>query len=302
MNPLNKLIVSTLPFVPKSIVGRFASRYIAGESFTDASHVVRKLNAGGMMATIDLLGEDISRREEAIAARESCKKVLDAIKGGQLDSNLSVKLTQLGLKLDKQFCSENLLEILDVARSHGNFVRIDMEDSSCTDDTLEIYRTARKSYSNVGVVIQASMRRSESDLAELIREKANVRLCKGIYVEPEEVAFQRREEVQENFVTLLGMLLRNQCYVGIATHDERLIEAAYGLIRSEKLGREEYEFQMLLGVRHDLRKAVAQRGNRMRVYVPFGAHWYAYSLRRLKENPQIAWYILRSILTLDHSD
>ncbi|HEY4643240.1 MAG TPA: proline dehydrogenase family protein [Bacteroidota bacterium] len=302
MNPLNKLIVSTLPFVPKSIVGRFASRYIAGESFTDASHVVRKLNAGGMMATIDLLGEDISRREEAIAARESCKNVLDAIKGGQLDSNLSVKLTQLGLKLDKQFCSENLLEILDVARSHGNFVRIDMEDSSCTDDTLEIYCTARKSYSNVGVVIQASMRRSESDLAELIREKANVRLCKGIYVEPEEVAFQRREEVQENFVTLLGMLLRNQCYVGIATHDERLIEAAYGLIRSEKLGREEYEFQMLLGVRHDLRKAVAQRGNRMRVYVPFGAHWYAYSLRRLKENPQIAWYILRSILTLDHSD
>lgn len=302
MNPLNKLIVSTLPFVPKSIVGRFASRYIAGESFTDASHVVRKLNAGRMMATIDLLGEDISRREEAIAARESCKKVLDAIKGGQLDSNLSVKLTQLGLKLDKQFCSENLLEILDVARSHGNFVRIDMEDSSCTDDTLEIYRTARKSYSNVGVVIQASMRRSESDLAELIREKANVRLCKGIYVEPAEVAFQRREEVQENFTTLLGMLLRNQCYVGIATHDERLIEAAYGLIRSETLGREGYEFQMLLGVRHDLRKAVAQRGNRMRVYVPFGAHWYAYSLRRLKENPQIAWYILRSILTPDHSD
>lgn len=301
MNPLNKLIVSTLPLVPRSIVGRFASRYIAGELFEDAIEVVRKLNAGRLMATIDLLGEDVTNRDEAIAAREACKSVLSGVDAQKLDSNLSVKLTQLGLKLNRQFCTENLVEILEVARDHRNFVRIDMEDSTCTDDTLEIYRTVRKSFSNVGVVIQAYLRRSEADVRELAREKANVRLCKGIYVEPESIAFQRGEEVRENFLKLLDLLLRSRCYVGIATHDDKVITASYRMIKSMNLDRHEYEFQMLLGVRHTLRSSIVQLGHRMRIYVPFGKHWYAYSMRRLKENPQIALYIVQSILTRDRA-
>lgn len=302
MNPLNKLIVSTLPLVPRSIVGRFASRYIAGELFEDAIEVVRKLNAGRLMATIDLLGEDVTNRDEAIAAREACKSVLSGVDAQKLDSNLSVKLTQLGLKLNRQFCTENLVEILEVARHHRNFVRIDMEDSTCTDDTLEIYRTVRKSFSNVGVVIQAYLRRSEADVRELAREKANVRLCKGIYVEPESIAFQRGEEVRENFLKLLDLLLRSRCYVGIATHDENLITASYRTIKSMNLDRHECEFQMLLGVRHTLRSSIVQLGHRMRIYVPFGKHWYAYSMRRLKENPQIALYIFRAMFTRDRVD
>ncbi|MEE9225170.1 MAG: proline dehydrogenase family protein [Bacteroidota bacterium] len=301
MNPLNKLIVLTLPAVPKLIVGHFAKRYIAGDSFDDAARAVRNLNASSMMATVDLLGEDVTTLDEAIAARKAYEKILSAFEVQQLDSNLSVKLTQLGLKLNKQFCTDNLVEILEVARQQRNFVRIDMEDSSCTDDTLEIYRSVRRLFDNVGVVIQAYLRRSEVDVCELIKEKVNVRLCKGIYVEPEEIAFQGQEEVRENFVKLLDLLLRNRCYVGIATHDDTLIGAAYGMLQSMKFDRHEYEFQMLLGVRHDLRSSIVQSGHRMRIYIPFGRHWYAYSMRRLKENPQIAGYILKSIFTRDRA-
>lgn len=301
MNFLNKLIISTIPIVPKPIVGYVANRYIAGETFDEASRVVRDLNVNKLMATIDLLGEDVTRQDEAIAAREACKRVLNAIDHEQLDSNLSVKLTQLGLKLDKRFCADNLVEILEVASAGGNFVRIDMEGSSCTDDTLEIFKLVRKSFDNVGVAIQASLRRSESDVRDLIMERANVRLCKGIYVEPEDIAFQRREEVQENFVKLLRLLLEGKCYVGIATHDEKLVDVAYGMVESMKLERQDYEFQMLLGVRNDFRFSVIQKGHRMRVYVPFGRDWYAYSIRRLKENPLIAWYVVKSIFTRDHA-
>ena len=301
MNRLNKLIVSTLPVVPKFIVWHFAKRYIAGDSFDDAARAVRDLNASNMVATVDLLGEDVTTRDEAIAAREACKKVLSAFEVPQLESNLSLKLTQLGLKLNKQFCTDNLVEILEVARQHRNFVRIDMEDSTCTDDTLEIYRAVRRSYENVGVVIQACLRRSEADVCELVKEKANVRLCKGIYVEREEVAFQEPEEVRANFVKLLDLLLRSRCYVGIATHDETLISAAYGMIQSMNFDRHEYEFQMLFGVRHELRSMVVRQGHRMRIYVPFGRHWYAYSMRRLKENPQIVRYIFQSLFMHDHA-
>ncbi len=301
MNPLNRLVASSLPFVPKSIVSHFAKRYIAGGKFDDAASAVHDINTDNMMATIDLLGEDATTEKDAIAAREACKNVLGEISHQHLDSNLSVKLTQLGLKLDRQFCTDNLLDILEVARQVGNFVRIDMEDSTCTDDTLEIYRAARKSFDNVGVAIQAYLRRSEADVRELVKENANIRLCKGIYVESEQIAFQGREEVQENFVKLLGLLVENRCYVGIATHDDAVVRAAYRLVQSMQLNAHEYEFQMLLGVRRELRSQIVQRGHRMRIYVPFGEHWYEYSIRRLKENPRIVGNILRSVFTSDHA-
>ncbi len=176
-----------------------------------------------------------------------------------------------------------------------------MEDSTCTDDTLEIYRAARKSFDNVGVAIQAYLRRSEADVRELVKENANIRLCKGIYVESEQIAFQGREEVQENFVNLLDLLVENRCYVGIATHDDAVVRAAYRLVQSMQLNAHEYEFQMLLGVRRELRSQIVQRGHRMRIYVPFGEHWYEYSIRRLKENPRIVGNILRSVFTSNHA-
>ena len=295
MNIFSQLVVSLLPLTPKPIVARFAKPYIAGEELADAVNVVRSLNTVGAMGTVDVLGEDITTREEAIGAREECKRVLAAIAEHRLDSNVSVKLTQLGLKIDREFCRANVEEILDAAKAQNNFVRIDMEDHTCTDDTLKVFRQVQDKYSNVGIVIQAYLRRSESDIRQLASEKANVRLCKGIYVEPVDIAFKKREEVQENFQKLLRILFESRCYVGIATHDDVLIDGAKALISEFKPALMEYEYQMLLGVRTEKRNQLIRDGHRLRVYTPYGKRWYAYSARRLKENPQIAGYVLKSI-------
>jgi proline dehydrogenase len=295
MNIFNQLIVTLLPVTPKIVVARFAKPYIAGEDLADAIATVKTLSSGKAMATIDVLGEDITTREEAIASKEECKRVLTAIAENALDSNVSIKLTQLGLKIDTGFCQANVEDILEAAKARNNFVRIDMEDHTCTDDTLAIFRAVRKKYANVGIVIQAYLRRSESDIRQLAEEKANVRLCKGIYVEPAEIAFKKREEVQRNFLGLLGILLDARCYTGIATHDDILIGGAKQMIRQMNLSRNQYEFQMLLGVRDEKRKELIRDGHRMRVYTPYGKRWYAYSVRRLKENPQMAWYVLRAV-------
>lgn len=303
MNLLNKLIVAALPSVPKPIVRHFANRYIAGEETKDALRVVKQLNAHGMMATLDVLGEDIHIREEAVAARNTIGEVLKSISQGHLDANVSIKLTQLGLKLDKNFCLDNARVIAAAAKELGNFIRIDMEDSSCTDDTIWIYRELRKEFDNVGIVLQAYLQRTEEDAKALIRDGAkNFRLCKGIYIEPESIAFKTRREINESFIRVLELMLRNKAYVGIATHDQRLVEAAFRLIGELKLERSKYEFQMLLGVLPELRSEIVRDGHRLRVYVPFGKHWYQYSIRRFKENPQIAGYVLKAMFTKNNSN
>jgi proline dehydrogenase len=296
MNLLNKIIVSTLPAVPKPIVRKFANKYIAGEKLADAVRVVRKLNSQGIMATLDVLGEAITTRDEAIVARNEILELFPTIQKEKLDSNVSIKLTQLGLALDKNFCLENVRMIVSKAKEMNNFVRIDMEDSSTTDDTIWVYREIRKEFNNSGIVLQAYMRRTENDADGLMKEGlGHFRLCKGIYVEPVEIAFKGHDEINQNFIAVMKKMFEKKAYVGIATHDDFLIDAAYRIIQSMKLQKHEYEFQMLLGVRDDLRAKILREGHRMRVYVPFGEHWYRYSIRRFKENPQIAGYVLKAL-------
>jgi proline dehydrogenase len=288
----DRAIVRMLPAVPKPVVRRISDRYIAGTELDDAEAAVSRLNAGGMLATVDVLGEEIRRAAEARTIAQAYLDVLAAVERERLDSNISIKLTALGLKLDPALCRELLEHVVADARRRGNFVRIDMEDSSTTDETLALYRGLRESgFDNVGVALQAYLRRTAADVAALADLRPNVRLCKGIYVEPPELAFRDPEQVRASYVRLLELLLDGGSYVGVATHDEWLIKRALEQVLQRSLGREEYEFQMLLGVRDDRRDALVRAGHRLRVYVPFGRQWYAYSLRRLQENPAIAGYI-----------
>ena len=295
MRLLNRLVVAAIPAVPKPVVRYFAGRYIAGETVQDAVNTVRALNAEGVCATLDVLGEDITSRDEAVASREQSNQVLHTIAREKLDSNLSIKLTSLGLKLDKNFCTENVREILRVAAGHNIFVRFDMEDSTCTTDTIAIFRTLHRDFPSTGIVLQAYMRRSEDDVLGLLEDRPNFRLCKGIYKEKKEIAFQTREEVQQNFIRLLELILKRNAYVGIATHDTVLVDAARGFIRTMGPGKDRFEFQMLLGVRPELRKRLVRDGHRVRLYVPFGEHWYGYSTRRFKENPEVAGYVFKAL-------
>ena len=297
MQLLNKLVVATIPAIPRPIVRHFAGRYIAGETIQDAIRCVRQLNSEGVCATLDVLGEDITNEDEAAVSRKHSIEVLHTIANERLDSNLSIKLTSLGLKLGKEICSKNVREILTVAKQYGTFVRFDMEDSTCTTDTIEVFQTLQKEFPNTGIVLQAYMRRSEDDTKNLARNRTNFRLCKGIYKERPEIAFQGRKEVQDNYIKLLELMLKSKCYVGIATHDSVLIDAAYRLIRETGVKKTEYEFQMLLGVRPELRKRLVGDGHKVRLYVPFGEHWYGYSTRRFKENPEVAGYVFKALFT-----
>lgn len=296
----SSLLASLLPHLPKSLVG-FASRpYIAGETLADGVRVVRDLNSKGMMATMDVLGESITDRQQALAMRAQCEAVLHAIRDEKLDANLSVKPTQLGLSFDPALCEENMRVLCALATDIGSFIRLDMEDHPYTTLTLDMYRRLRADFpGHVGVVIQAYLRRSAEDISSLLEEGAtNIRLCKGIYVEPAELAFQERREVRDSYIALLRTLLTRGGYVGIATHDDVLLDAAREMVRSLGLSREEYEFQMLLGVRPAARDALVAQGHRLRVYVPFGDQWYAYSIRRLKENPRMAMHIIKAFFGL----
>ena len=287
MTLLDRTIVLLLPAVPKPVVRLFSARYIAGQSLDDAVRVVKQLNADGKMATIDVLGEEIAREEDARAIAQAYRDIFDEVERDDLDSNVSIKLTALGLGLSYETCRSNLEAVVRQAKDDHNFVRIDMEDSSTTDATLRLYRELRESgHDNVGVVLQAYLRRTLDDIRELADLHPNVRLCKGIYVEPQSIAFTDADEIRASFVRCLDALLDQRAYVGVATHDEWLIGQA--LERVSGLGREAYEFQMLLGVREQRATELVQAGHRLRVYVPFGEQWYAYSLRRLQENPAMA--------------
>jgi proline dehydrogenase len=289
---LDRALVRVLPAVPRPVVKKLSQRYIAGPDLADACRVVAGLNLDGKMATIDVLGEEITGRDEASALLAEYEDVFETIELEGLDSNVSVKLTGLGLNLDRDFCLENVATLVRDAAKRGNFVRIDMEDSSTTTDTLEIYRRLRaQGLDNVGVVLQAYMKRTLMDIASLAPLRPNVRVCKGIYVEPPDVAYQEFETVQINFVEAVEALLEAGAYVAVATHDDWVIAEVLTLLEERGLAPEEYEFQMLLGVRPELGDELVREGHRLRIYVPFGRQWYEYSLRRLQENPKIAGYI-----------
>jgi proline dehydrogenase len=288
---LDKTIVRLLPVVPRPVVQLFSARYIAGSTLGDAVATVRVLNGDGKMATVDVLGEEITREAEARAIAKAYCDVFAAIDREGLDANVSVKPTALGLDLSSDLCRENL-ELL-LAAADGNFVRIDMEDSSTTSETLRLYRDLREDgHTNVGVVLQAYLRRTLDDIRSLADLRPNVRLCKGIYVEPPSIAYTDYDAVRANYVRALDALLEADAYVGIATHDEWLIGRA--LERVDGMARDAYELQMLLGVREERASQLVAAGHRLRVYVPFGEHWYRYSLRRLQENPAMAGTIARA--------
>ncbi|HVS16254.1 MAG TPA: proline dehydrogenase family protein [Thermoanaerobaculia bacterium] len=291
---LRSLLGAALPLVPKPIVRRVASRYVAGESLDDAIAKVRELNARGLEVTLALLGEEVTERATADAAVEEYLRLLERLEPAGLRSGISIKLTLLGLKIGEDFCRERLVRVLDAAEAHGVFVRIDMEDHTCTDATLRLYAEMHAGYGDrVGTVLQAYLRRTPEDIAAL-PAGASIRLCKGIYIEPEAVAYRDYDEVRAQFVRDLGLLLDRGVNVGIATHDRYLVDRAREEVRRRGL-RDGYEFQTLLGVTEGVRDELLREGHRVRVYVPYGSDWYAYSVRRLRENPQIAVYVLKSL-------
>lgn len=303
MSFFDKLVVMALPLAPKELVKKFASRYVAGETMSEMLETVRSFNQRGMMATIDVLGEFISHKEEALQAAQEYKDILAAIAQEGLDANISVKLSQMGLLLDPALCMEIMEDLVATAEKLRNFVRIDMEDSPCTTDTLEIYLKLRRKYNNVGVVLQAYLRRTLGDTRHVAKDlerlsvSANYRLCKGIYVEPRQIAFKDHKLINKNYALVLEEMFKTRAYVGIATHNEELVWEAMRLIDQYRLKRDEYEFQMLLGVDPELRNIILDGGHRLRVYVPFGKQWYAYCMRRLKENPSLAWHIIKNMLS-----
>lgn len=297
MSLLDRTIVALLPLVPRFMVGRFARPYIAGEALDDAVSKIESLASEGCIATIDVLGEEVKIREETEAFTDQYLEVLDRIETDGLKSNISIKPTALGLGIDPGLCEFNLRRLLERASGLSNFVRIDMEDSSTTTATLDLYRRLRNDFDNVGVVLQSYLFRSMDDVRSLVPLGVNVRVCKGIYVEPKEIAFKDRQEIRDNFMEMVESLLVEKCYVGIATHDRQLVERSIELVERLGLNREEYEFQMLLGVEAALRREIVASGHTMRVYVPFGEHWYAYCTRRLKENPAVAGHVFRNILS-----
>ncbi|HEY3296197.1 MAG TPA: proline dehydrogenase family protein [bacterium] len=299
MSLFDRIVVASIPMIPKFVVGKVAAPYVAGESLEDGLRTARALNSKGIMATMDVLGEFVHEKDKAEA---SVKQYLDLIAGiarDKLDANISVKLTAMGLDIDPQYVRQNVRKIMSAASGHGMFVRIDMEDSPRTDETIRIYREMRQE-SRCGLVVQAYLKRTSDDVRKLCEEgPSNFRLCKGIYVEPEAIAYKGKQEIRDNFMLLLDQMFTAGAYVGIATHDEYLTKAAEELIKKHKLTRDKYEFQMLLGVKPDLRDALVSRGHRLRVYVPFGESWYGYCTRRLKENPAIAGYVAKAMIGLN---
>lgn len=295
MGLFDRAVASALPVIPRSVVRRVSAPYIAGSSLDDARRVAAALNAAGKRATVDVLGEEIHTDAEARAIASTYGDVLEAIAADRLDANISVKLTGLGLKLDLGLCRSLLEGLVRAAGDQGARVRIDMEDATCVDDTLALYRDLRADgLDNVGIVLQAYLKRTLGDIEDLRELRPSVRLCKGIYVEPRAIAFHDFETVRRSFLSCLDALLDVGSRVAIATHDEHLLVES--LARVEELSEDGYEFQMLLGVRENRATELVAAGHPVRVYVPFGQQWYEYSLRRLQENPRMAGVVAKATL------
>jgi len=298
---LNQLLAGLLPYFPKKFVWIFSKKYIAGETIEDAIRVSKELNSKGIKVTIDLLGEFITDLSEADRNCEAYLDIIDRIQAQKIDGNYSLKPTMFGLLLNKETCYANIRKIVSKAAGYNSFIRVDMEDSKCTDLEIELFRKLKAEFpKNVGLVVQAYMRRTLNDLQGLAdlhtpEVPLNFRLCKGIYVEPEEIAYKKYEEINEHYLEDLEFLLSSGMYPGIATHDKPLVEGAYRLIEKYKVPKNRYEFQMLYGVTPELRNSIVAGGHTVRVYIPFGKEWFGYSTRRLKENPKMASHIVRAL-------
>ena len=296
MAVIDRVIAKTVPLVPRPVVARIASRYVAGARLEETIPVIQDLNRQSCVATVDILGEYTESKDQTIQTLKEYKEVLDAIVRYDLKSGVSVKLTALGLSIDEELCRANLEEITEYAAERDRFVRVDMEDSPYTGVTLDVVMDLHQRHENVGTVIQAYMRRSLEDVCRLIEAGVTVRLCKGIYDEPRKVAYKDFDTVRQNYIFLLDELLKGGTYVGIATHDEFLVWHALRLIHQLEVTQDRYEFQMLLGVDEELRSILVSSGHKVRVYVPYGEDWYGYSMRRLQENPKIAGYVARDVI------
>jgi proline dehydrogenase len=298
---LNKLIANILPHMPKKLVWVFSKRYIAGETIDEGLLASKLLNEKKNEVTIDLLGEFIKTLEEARVNKNHYFEIIKRFTSEKVTGNFSLKPTMFGLLIDKEACYNYIREIVALAAQKNSFIRIDMEDSSCVDMEIEIFKKLRAEFpKNVGLVLQAYLRRTMSDLENLNSLNSetnpiNFRLCKGIYVEPEKIAYKDYQEVRDNFLNHLDYMFRNKMYAAIATHDKYLVDNALLLIEKYKIPKSMYEFQMLYGVTPDLRQSIVDSGHKMRVYVPFGKQWFNYSTRRLKENPKIASDIIKAL-------
>lgn len=297
----NKIIAAMLPFFPKKFVWLFAKPYVSGKTVEDAIKASKDLNSKGCMVTLDILGEFIKTLEEAEANTKEYIDLIEKAEKEGIDGNYSVKPTMFGLLIDKDACYTYIRKIVAKAAEYNNFIRVDMEDSPCTDMTIEMYRKLKAEFpKNVGLVLQAYMKRTFSDLENLMdihteEVPLNYRLCKGIYIEPAEIAYKKYDEVNEHFIEDIDFCLKNGVYPSIATHDKPVVEGAFKLLEKYKVAKEKYEFQMLYGVTPKLRQSIIDNGHRMRVYVPYGEKWFGYTTRRLKENPKMANAIIKAI-------
>ena len=291
MKIINTILISLLSHFPKWIVKPFASPYVAGNSTNDAVKTVVALNEKGFTATVDILGEHVATKKESYKIRDEYLNLYDRIK--ELDANISLKPTHLGMEIDPSLAEENLLNILEKAKEKNNFMRIDMENSPYTDATIDIYKKCLSKYDKVGMVLQSYLKRTAQDISNLDSEKFNCRICKGIYRESEEIAYHGKEEIRDRFFEDVKAILNGKGYVAIATHDISLIDKIDNWIIENKIPFDRFEFQVLYGV--PMGKKLQQLLNKdykVRNYVPFGEAWFDYSIRRLKENPNIMWYVL----------
>lgn len=297
----NRFIASILPFFPKKFIWIFSKSYISGETVEDAMRVSRELNNRKIKVTLDVLGEFITSLEEAEENKKEYLSLIDTTEAAGIDGNYSLKPTSFGLLIDKEKCYEHIREIITRAASYRSFIRIDMEDSPCTDLEIELFRRLHSEFpANTGLVVQAYLKRTLGDIRAMAgmnseEHPLNFRLCKGIYIEPESISYKKYEEINQHYLEDLEFCLTNRIFVGIATHDKFLIDGAYRLIKTLNVPDNMYEFQMLYGVTPALRESIVRNGNKMRVYVPFGKKWFGYSTRRLKENPKIASHIIKAV-------
>ena len=298
MKLINYLIIQIIPFLPKVFVRLVASPYIAGITDDEMLLNVQKLNNKGYDVAIDILGEHVKTEQEATEITERYANLYDRIASQKLNANLSIKLSHIGQDLGYDFVKSNLMILVNAAKKHNNFLRLDMENSPYTSETINLYKKAFESYSNVGIVLQAYMHRSKDDLDKLANEKFNVRICKGIYIESEDIAFRDYQKIRDNYIVLVQQALIKGAYVGIASHDEYLIDKLYLWIKENRIPTTQYEFQILHGVPMEKKlQQLIKEGNKVRVYVPYGDNWYDYSVRRLKENPKMAGYIIKNIFS-----
>ena len=277
---------------------KMTTRFVAGEDITEAVAAIREINKLGASASFDHLNESVASRAETEEEVREYTRVLAAIDDTRIRSNVSIKLTQFGLEIDPELAYRNAREVVAEAARRGNFVRVDMEQSSVTQVTIDIFKRLRAEFdlNTVGIVLQSYLRRTESDVADLLKIPARIRICKGAYNEPPEVAFPDKKDVDENYIRVMRTLLSSGTYHGIATHDPAMIEATIDHAARSGIGKEAFEFQMLYGVRRDLQVQLARDGYNMRVYVPYGKHWYPYFMRRLAERPANVWFVLKNML------